>query len=69
MEGKLFCTSKEKDENGECRFQTITNSKKGDVFLFKLFNNKVNIQIFRDFTFLKRISIDIEKDDWNYLLG
>ena len=35
--GKKFYLSKEKDEKGECKYQTLASSKTGSLYLLKLF--------------------------------
>ena len=67
MQGKVFWKSKEKDEKGECRYQTLACSKAGQIYLLKLYADKVQVEQFSNFSKQKQFTVNIEKDDWNYL--
>jgi hypothetical protein len=71
--GKMFHLSKEKDETGECKYQTLTHSKAGDLYLLKLFNGKIEAVCFKlvndNFEHSYTKTFIIEKSDWDYLYG
>ena len=50
MQGKIFWQSKEKDEKGECRYQNLACSKAGQIYLLKLYVEKVQIEQLSNFS-------------------
>lgn len=55
----------------ECKFQTLTYSTSGTLYLLKLFNHKIEVISFKNtgemYEHQSTKEIEIEKGDWDYL--
>ena len=44
----MFHVSKEVDQNGECKYQTLISSKKGTFYLLKLYSQQIVVVSFSE---------------------